>query len=112
MLERHGALVRPELLTALGVRVGDRLAIGQAAFTIRGVIANEAGRNIGSFSLGPRVMIDAADLSSTGLLSYGSRARRVVLVKVAAEQTEPLVRNLTGECGGERRATGHTECIS
>ena len=41
--ENHGALVRPELLTALGVKVGDQIAIGQATFTIRGVIANEPG---------------------------------------------------------------------
>ena len=30
LLENHGALVRPELLTALGVTVGDRIVIGQA----------------------------------------------------------------------------------
>src|SRR6267154_1176350 len=41
LLENHGALVRPELLTALGVAVGDSLTIGQAAFRIRGVVASE-----------------------------------------------------------------------
>ena len=60
--QNHGALVRPELLTALGVKVGDRLTIGQATFTIRGVITTEPGRRIGDFSLGPRVLIDYADL--------------------------------------------------
>ena len=39
----HGALVRPELLTALGVAVGDSLTIGEAPFTIRGVVASEPG---------------------------------------------------------------------
>ena len=38
LVQGHGALVRPELLTALGVQVGDQITIGQAAFTIRGVI--------------------------------------------------------------------------
>src|SRR5439155_12499591 len=94
MLEHHGALVRPELLTALGVRVGDRLAIGQAAFTIRGVIANEAGRNIGSFSLGPRVLIDYNDVPSTGLLTFGSRPRRVILVRAPDDRTEAFVSSL------------------
>ena len=31
LLADHGALVRPELLTALGVAVGDQIVIGQAA---------------------------------------------------------------------------------
>ena len=68
LLRNHGALVRPELLTALDVKVGDRLAIGKATFTIRGVITTEPGRRVGGFSLGPRVLIDYADLPSTGLL--------------------------------------------
>ena len=38
------------------------------AFTIRGVITNEPGRRVGDFSLGPRVIIDFADLPATGLL--------------------------------------------
>jgi putative ABC transport system permease protein len=94
LLEHHGALVRPELLTALGVAVGDSLAIGQSTFTIRGVVANEPGRNIGGFSLGPRVFIDFDDVPSTGLLAFGSRARRVLLARVPDEHIDPLVRSL------------------
>ena len=37
LLEHHGALVRPELLTALQVKAGDRIAVGLTTFTIRGV---------------------------------------------------------------------------
>src|SRR5438105_4165695 len=57
LVANHGVLVRPELLTTLGVGVGDQILIGQAVFTIRGVITREAGR-MGGFSLGPRVLID------------------------------------------------------
>ncbi len=91
LLAQQGALVRPELLTALGVRVGDGLVIGKATFTIRGVITREPGRRVGDFSLGPRVIVDLADLPATGLLTFGSRARRVLLVKVAERGVEPLV---------------------
>jgi putative ABC transport system permease protein len=94
LLENHGVLVRPELLTSLGVAAGDQIAIGLATFTIRGVVAKEPGRGVGDFSLGPRVLVDAADLPSTGLLTFGSRARRVILVKVPDEQTDRLVRTL------------------
>src|SRR5258707_1756500 len=95
LLEGHGALVRPELLTSIGVAVGDEIVIGQTAFTIRGVIAREPGRGMGEFSLGPRVIIDYDDLASTGLLSFGSRARRVVLVQIPDEsRIESLVTTL------------------
>jgi putative ABC transport system permease protein len=72
LLQQHGVLVRPELLTALGLKVGDQLAIGQAVFVIRGVITTEPGRRVGGFSLGPRVLIDYDDLPSTGLISVAA----------------------------------------
>jgi putative ABC transport system permease protein len=91
LLQNHGVIVRPELLTALGVQVGDELRIGQAAFTIRAVLANEPGRRVGGFSLGPRVLIDYADLASTGLLGFGSRAERRLHVKVPDDRIESVV---------------------
>ncbi len=94
LLEQHGALVRAELLTALGVKVGDPLVIGQTTFTIRGLITNEPGRRVAGFSLGPRVLIDYDDLGSTGLLGFGSRARRVLLVRAPDESIERLVKAL------------------
>lgn len=78
-LVNRGTLVRPELLAQLGLNVGDAIAIGNTTFTIRGVIAAEPGRRVGAFSVGPRVMIDFADLASTGLLSFGSRVSRQIL---------------------------------
>ena len=94
LVQRHGALVRPELLTALGVQVGDEITIGQAAFTIRGVIVSEPGRRVGGFSLGPRVIIDDADLPSTGIISFGSRADRRLHAKVPDDRIDDLVREL------------------
>jgi putative ABC transport system permease protein len=97
LLRDHGMLVRPELLTALGVKVGDSLVIGKASFTIRGVLTTEPGRRVGGFSLGPRVLIDYDDLASTGLLGFGSRARHVLLVRVPEEQIRPLVTALRSD---------------
>ena len=95
MLANQGVLVREELLTALDVKVGDDIVIGQVPFTIRGLIAVEPGRRVGNFSLGPRIIIDLADLDKTGLLSFGSRARRVLLVKLAERRVPtPLLRQL------------------
>ena len=49
----RGVLVRPELLTQLDVSVGDGLLIGKSAFTIRGVIENEPGRQRRRIQPGP-----------------------------------------------------------
>jgi len=97
LLQNHGALARPELLTVLGVNVGDRITIGQATFTIRGVIASEPGRRVGGFGLGPRVLIDFADVPSTGLLGFGSRADRRLHVKVPDANVASLVTTLRRE---------------
>lgn len=91
LLKNHGAIVRPELLTALGIKAGDEIRIGQAAFTIRAVLALEPGRRVGGFSLGPRVVIDYDDVPSTGLLGFGSRADRRLHVAVPDDRIESLV---------------------
>jgi putative ABC transport system permease protein len=81
LLAGKGTLVRPELLAQLDLKVGDTLLIGKETFQIRGVIATEPGRSLGAFSLGPRVLIDHADLPATGLLGFGSRANFQLLLK-------------------------------
>ena len=97
MLENKGVLVRPELLTSLGVAVGDGIVIGKTTFTIRGVIKNEPGRRVSTFSLGPRVLVDYADLEEAGLMTFGSRARRVLLVRLPDSKIEPLVKALRAD---------------
>jgi putative ABC transport system permease protein len=97
MLRGHGILVRPELLTALSVEVGDALTIGQTTFTIRGVMTNEPGRRVGDFSLGPGVLVDYDDLPSAGLLRTGSRARHVLLVRVPENRIRLLVEALRND---------------
>jgi putative ABC transport system permease protein len=93
LIANHGALVRPELLAQLALRVGDRLIVGGVPFTIRGVITQEPGRRVGAFSLGSRVLVDYDDLMGTGLLSFGSRANYQILLKMTGDP-QPLVRDL------------------
>ena len=89
LLRNHGVLVRPELLAQLNLRLGDDLLIGTQRFEIRGVIQSEPGRNLGAFSLGSRVFIDLADLPSTSLLSFGSRANHQLLLQVPSPPPLP-----------------------
>jgi putative ABC transport system permease protein len=101
LLEGRGALVRPEALTTLGLKVGDAIVIGQATFTIRGVVTSEPGAGMGQFNLGPRVFVDYADVPATGLLGFGSRATRQVLVKVPEDRIDTLVSLLRVELRDE-----------
>jgi putative ABC transport system permease protein len=97
LLRNRGTLVRPELLAQFGLAVGDRITIGNTSFEVRGVIASEPGRRVGAFSLGPRVLIDLADLPATGLLSFGSRASHQLLLKVRDDALLPLETQLRKE---------------
>ncbi len=97
MLENGGALVRPELLAQLRLGVGDEFVIGRSRFTVRGVISLEPGRSLSGFSLGPRVLIDYDDLPATGLLTFGSRVVRQVLLRVPDDRIDSLTRDLQSE---------------
>jgi len=97
LLANHGAIVRPELLTALDIKEGDAITIGSTTFTIRAVVAREPGGGPGGFSLGPRIYIDAADLDSTKLLSFGSRANRLWFVRVPDARIDGLMRALRAD---------------
>ena len=94
LLTAGGALVRPELLTQLDLEVGEELVIGEATFEIRGVIFREPGGQLGAFSFGPRVLIDHGELAATGLLGFGTRAERQMLLQVPEARIDPLVQTL------------------
>ena len=94
LLRDNGVLVRPELLAQLRIAQGDSILIGGKPFEIRGVLMKEPGRRAGAFSLGPRVYIDHADLAQTGLLTFGSRARYEILLKVQDGGVDGLTRQL------------------
>ena len=94
LVKGRGVLVRPELLAQLNVTIGDSILIGTETFQIRGVIASEPGRRLGAFSLGSRVIIDRADLDATGLLTFGSRATRQMLLRVPDRSLDALASDL------------------
>ena len=76
------ALVQEALLIRLDLAVGDTLKIGQAEFTIAGVLRKEPDRAAGAFSLGPRVLISRKGLEATALIQPGSRVTNRHLLKL------------------------------
>ncbi len=61
------------LLDALGIQVGQIVLMGDAKFKLTRVIVQEPDRGAGFINFSPRVMVNSADLASTGLIQPASR---------------------------------------
>ena len=84
LLADGGAVVQQEALERLGLRVGDRLTLGSATFTVRGVVEREPDRSASLVTLGPRVFVAPDAIEGTGLVQVGSRVRYRALVRLPA----------------------------
>jgi putative ABC transport system permease protein len=69
------AWVDERLATALQLRVGESINLGQVQLKVAGVITYEPDRGVNFFAIVPRLMINAADIPATGLIQPGSRVR-------------------------------------
>ncbi len=76
----YGAVVQQSLLITVGLSLGDQVKIGQATFTITGLLRKEPDRMANAFSLGPRVMISREGLAAAELVKPGSRVRERYLL--------------------------------
>jgi putative ABC transport system permease protein len=82
--------VDANLLTALGVKVGDALQLGERRFTIAQLIAAEPDRGASFANFAPRVMLALDDLKSTGLVD--NFARVTYRMQVAAPNANDVAR--------------------
>nr|WP_243751082.1 FtsX-like permease family protein [Paraburkholderia sp. BL10I2N1] len=69
-----------ELLDSLKLHVGDAVKVGSRTFTIGAIITRELDRGFAFVNFSPRLMLNADDLASTGLIAYGSRVTYRLLV--------------------------------
>lgn len=83
--ENGHAWVDAPLLEALGLKLGDRLLLGDASFHISHIIAIEPDRGAGFMSFAPRVMINSADLPATRLVQPASRITYRLAVAAQAD---------------------------
>jgi len=70
-----GAVVEESLLHVLDLAQGERVAVGDTEFEVRGVIRMEPDRGVGLFDFGPRLMIAREAVADTGLIQPGSLVR-------------------------------------
>ncbi|MGB7194625.1 MAG: FtsX-like permease family protein [Collimonas pratensis] len=76
------------MLTALNLKVGDPLKLGDRSFKISKVLVIEPDRGSGFINFAPRVMLSMADLASTNLIQDGSRVTYRLLLAGAQQQIQ------------------------
>jgi putative ABC transport system permease protein len=94
LLKGFGALAQPEFMLEMGLHVGDELLLAGKRFTLRGVVTKDRVQRAGGIAFGPRVYVDLADLRTTSLIGFGSRATHEILARVGDRDIVPLTERL------------------
>lgn len=68
----YGLVAEPNLVSRLGLKIGDRIRIGEEVFALRAEIMHEPDRVGDGFALGPRAMFASDALAATALIQPGS----------------------------------------
>lgn len=99
---RH-IIVDPSLLTALGARIGDTVALGEGRFVITGTIESAPSQVGFRFAFGPRIYIPAGYLGETGLLGFGARVQYEIFLKLPPSvSAQELAARYRARLGPER----------
>ena len=103
--------VAPDLLPLLSANVGDRVQIGEALFTIAGVVAEEPGQLGGVFGLAPRVFMRADEVERTHVLQPGSRVTYLYQFAGAPDQLTAFGAALKPTLDSTQRLIGSREGV-
>ncbi|MBI4742202.1 MAG: FtsX-like permease family protein [Betaproteobacteria bacterium] len=68
-----GVWIDERLMSALAIKVGDTLHVGRRSLRVDAVLTLEPDRGVNFFSVAPRLLMNLADVASTGLIQVGSR---------------------------------------
>ena len=79
-LTDRSVAVGDDLLLRLHLHVGDSIRMNDHVFRIAAVVVDEPDRLASAFAAGPRVLMSQHALDQVGLLGFGSRATRRVLL--------------------------------
>lgn len=77
-----GAAADPVLLSRLGLKIGDRVTVGNATFDIRSAVDSEPDKLAGGIGLGPRFLISEDAMRATDLLQPGTLVRWIYRVRL------------------------------
>jgi putative ABC transport system permease protein len=91
LLQNNGAVVARILLEELGLKIGDKIKIGEAEFRISAAFDEEPGGSSG-FRLGARVFVDKTAFETAGIVRNNSRVRRRILYRTSDDPTDLVSR--------------------
>jgi putative ABC transport system permease protein len=103
--------VAPDLLPLLSANVGDRVQIGEASFTIAGVVAEEPGQLGGVFGLAPRVFMRADEVEKTNVLQPGSRVTHLYQFAGEPDRLTAFIAALKPTLDSTQRLIGSREGV-
>ncbi|MFO1302524.1 MAG: FtsX-like permease family protein [Burkholderiales bacterium] len=76
------------LADRLGVKIGDRIAVGETTLTVTAVVQQEPEVAGIVFSLGPKLLVNIEDVPATNLLQPGNRATYRLLVAARDDKSQ------------------------
>jgi putative ABC transport system permease protein len=88
LLAPETAVVAPELLGQLGLKIGDPLMIGGRTYRIAGTVRGEPDRLAFTLSVGPRVFLTAEGLERASAIGRGFRLRNAALFRLPGDAPE------------------------
>ncbi|MDH2916167.1 MAG: FtsX-like permease family protein [Gallionella sp.] len=95
--------VDARLLRRLDMSVGDEIGIGTQHFKVAARIVKDIDQSIGFASFAPRVLLNEADLASTGLVQEGSRISYRLMIAGDAAQVAALKATLQERLTGNEK---------
>ena len=78
------------LMRRMGLHLGDEVNIGALRLRLAAHVVRDVDQSVGFFSFSPRVLLNAADLSASGLVQEGSRINYRLLVAGGTVQVAGL----------------------
>ncbi len=82
------AWVEARLANLLSLKVGDEVELGDRKLRVSAILQREPSRGGDMFSIAPRLMMNVADVQSTGLIQFGSRIKYQLLLAADAKEIE------------------------
>ncbi|GAA5118542.1 ABC transporter permease [Alloalcanivorax gelatiniphagus] len=77
-------------LDRLGQQPGEFVTVGERALLVSKVLVREPDQGAGFYSMNPRLMMNLADVDSTGVLGPGTRVRHELRIAAPGDQLAPL----------------------
>jgi len=95
----YGAVAPDILFQRLGLKIGDRVVLGDQIFELRAELLTEPDAISDGFGLAPRLMVSIEGLRASGLLQEGSLVEHGYKIRMASGTSEDDIEAVRAEAG-------------